>query len=618
MKRFVSGWALSLGVAIWVFNPWTIRCLGFNNTWADWWLGWLLWSWHLAIERGGAFYALPAMFVAGGVYCGHPESAFLLAVASAVYAAAVWLAQDKAARRLGMSFAGGAALTGALVLLLTAVHWMPLLANLSESATYKSQGPSGRPFYEFGALFNSHTELFLDPILFVLALVGLVGLGQSREGRPVLLLFSLGLVAAVRLPLLGLVRSIMSLGGVVPGIYSRSIFWMGLSLAVAMGAKGLTEGSKEMRIEGARLSVLGMAMYAVLAWADYQSGGMSFVLLRKDLIFWVGVTGLLMTLAMVARGRLLARAGFAGAASMLVLFPLAIQRFEFPLFNALDPLRGGPPAVAQFNALTGASHGRMVAGPGGNRERSWLEPNLATIWRVRDVRMVSPLFLRRYAEIPMALGGSRRSLDTWLTFEDVPITSLGLLGVNYRAELRDGTAASFRWHLQEDHLPRAYWVHRVLPVCGEDEARRLLADLAPKFPGGDLADAVIVEGWKGDVSVGQSSGSDQIEWIEDGLKTVRLRVTGTSGGLLVLLDTYAEGWRALVDRHPAKIYPANLAFRAVAVPAGTHVVEFHYKPKSVTAGLILTGIGWLAVGLLTLWSSRSRHKAIFAREAGRA
>jgi hypothetical protein len=607
MKRFVTGWALGLGVAIWVFNPWTIRCLGFNNTWADWWLGWLLWSWHLALERGGSSFALPAVFMTGAVYCGHPESAFLLAVASAGYAAVVWVAQEKSARWPWPGLVSGMALAGVLALLLTAVHWMPLLANLSESVSYKSQGSSGRAFYELGTLFNPNAELFLDPLLFALALAGFVGLGRWREGRPVLFLFALGLLAAVRLPFMGFARSVTSLGGLLPGIYARSIFWMALSLAVALGAKALTEGSSSARLLAARLAALGLIAYGVLAWADYQSGGMAFLLIRNDLLVWAGVAALLAALALVARNRGLARAGFGGAALMLMLVPLAIQRFQYPLFNTLDPLQGGPPAISQFKALSEASHGRMVAGTGSNRERSWLEPNLATLWQVRDVRMVSPLFLRRYAKLPAALGDSRRSLDTWMTFEGVRPVSLGLLGVDCRAELQEASSATFRWIRQDGAMSRAYWVHRVFPVSGDEEAKGLLTHMALQFPGGDLAQSAIIEGWRGRVSMGQRSAADHVEWVEDGLTKLSLHTFSETCGVLVILDTFASGWNATVDGQPVPIFPANLAFRAIQVPSGGHDIVFRYAPLAVTVGMGLTGSGWLGVLLLAgnAWRRRS-------------
>jgi hypothetical protein len=499
------------------------------------------------------------------------------------------------------------ALAAVLALLLAAVHWIPLLANLSESVSYKSQGSAGRAFYELGTLFNPNSELFLDPLLFALALSGLVGLGRLREGRPVLVLFALGLLSAVRLPFLGLARSVTSLGGLLPGIYARSIFWMALSLAVALGAKALTEGSKSTRLLAARLAALGLIAYGVMAWADYQSGGMAFLLLRKDLLVWAAVAGLFLTLAMVARGRVWAGAGLGGAVSMLVLAPLAIQKFGFPLFNSLDPLREGPPAIAQLRTLPGMGHGRMVAGTGSNRERSWLEPNLATLWQVRDVRMVSPLFLRRYARLSASLGGSRRSLDTWMTFEDVSPVLLALLGVDYRAELQEPSSTTFRWIPQEGALPRAYWVHRVLPVPGEKEARQLVARLAPMFPKGDLSEGVIVEGWPGEVRVGRPSDADRVEWIEDGLTWLRLRASSEAGGVFVLLDTFASGWKATVDGSAAPIYPANLAFRAIQVPPGTHDIVFRYAPLAVTVGMGLTGAGWLGVLFLAGKAWRRRR-----------
>jgi hypothetical protein len=382
---------------------------------------------------------------------------------------------------------------------------------------------------------------------------------------------------------------------------------MGLSLAVALGAKALAEGSKPSRLQAARLAILGLVAYGVLAWADYQSGGMAFLLLRKDLLVWAAVAGLCLTLAMVARGRVWAGAGLAGAVSMLVLAPLAIQKFGFPLFNSLDPLRGGPPAIAQLKTLPGMGHGRMVAGTGSNRERSWLEPNLATLWQVRDARMVSPLFLRRYAKLSAALGDVHRPLDTWLTLEDAPSGAMGLLGVGYRAELREETPISFRWIPQGGAMPRVYWAHSVLPVPGEEEARQLVARLAPMFPEGDLAEGVILEGWPGEVRVGRSSGADRVEWIEDGLTRLRLRASSEAGGMLVLLDTCATGWKATVGGRAAPIYPANLAFRAIHVPAGSHDIVFRYAPLPVTVGMGLTGAGWLGVIFLAGKAWRRRR-----------
>lgn len=62
-------------------------------------------------------------------------------------------------------------------------------------------------------------------------------------------------------------------------------------------------------------------------------------------------------------------------------------------------------------------------------------------------------------------------------------------------------------------------------------------------------------------------------------------------GFLYLSDTYYPGWRAYVDGKETKIYRANLAFRAIEVPAGRHTVVFRYVPVAFYLGLCLTLIG---------------------------
>ncbi|HLF01519.1 MAG TPA: YfhO family protein, partial [Anaerolineales bacterium] len=66
-------------------------------------------------------------------------------------------------------------------------------------------------------------------------------------------------------------------------------------------------------------------------------------------------------------------------------------------------------------------------------------------------------------------------------------------------------------------------------------------------------------------------------------------------GYVMLADTYYPGWRVLVDGVEQPILRANYAFKAVAVPAGTHEVVFEFAPFSVTLGLIIS------VSALSVW-----------------
>jgi hypothetical protein len=77
---------------------------------------------------------------------------------------------------------------------------------------------------------------------------------------------------------------------------------------------------------------------------------------------------------------------------------------------------------------------------------------------------------------------------------------------------------------------------------------------------------------------------------------VRLEATLSDDGYVVLLDGHDPGWRATVDGHPAPVLRANIVFRAVPVPAGRHVVEFVYRPRSITLGLAASALCFILCG----------------------
>lgn len=69
---------------------------------------------------------------------------------------------------------------------------------------------------------------------------------------------------------------------------------------------------------------------------------------------------------------------------------------------------------------------------------------------------------------------------------------------------------------------------------------------------------------------------------------------------LYVSDTWYSGWRAYVDGNETRIYKANLAFRAVRIPAGQHTIVFRYLPVSLFLGLFLTVLGIVLSILLVL------------------
>ncbi len=144
--------------------------------------------------------------------------------------------------------------------------------------------------------------------------------------------------------------------------------------------------------------------------------------------------------------------------------------------------------------------------------------------------------------------------------------------------------------------PRAFFVSGVETAASHDEA--LKTYLRPDFP---FESKVLLEDSTGADRPGESGcGSAQILNYEN--RRVVCKVQATAPGYLVLLDSYFPGWRARVDGVEADIVRADFAFRAVAVPAGEHQVEFRYQPRSFFIGLLLTMVAGLGAVIILAFS----------------
>jgi hypothetical protein len=104
-------------------------------------------------------------------------------------------------------------------------------------------------------------------------------------------------------------------------------------------------------------------------------------------------------------------------------------------------------------------------------------------------------------------------------------------------------------------------------------------------------------------------GSADVTVLEDSGDRTTARVDAQGAGYLVVADSVQEDWTATVDGVEQPIVPADHAFGAVHVPAGTHEVSWEYTPRGATAGLIATGVGLVALALMCLPAWRRRRES---------
>ena len=191
-----------------------------------------------------------------------------------------------------------------------------------------------------------------------------------------------------------------------------------------------------------------------------------------------------------------------------------------------------------------------------------------------DQRRFSPLFPSYRSPLADLFG--LRFIATGVPIEQID-TALPPGALNFIARTKDA-------FVYEN--PRA--LPRVMFVTGwrvADFAALIRDGGSPEV---DFTRAVLLERAP-DVPSHDGSGTARI--IRYANTEVVVEVEAPAPGFLVLNDVWHPWWRASVDGKPAEILKANVLFRAVAVPAGRHMVRFTFHPFAGMVGEILRRMG---------------------------
>jgi hypothetical protein len=93
-----------------------------------------------------------------------------------------------------------------------------------------------------------------------------------------------------------------------------------------------------------------------------------------------------------------------------------------------------------------------------------------------------------------------------------------------------------------------------------------------------------------------------VEYVSYHPKNIVLKTKSAAAGVLLLNDRYDPNWQVTVDGKSAKLLRCNYLMRGVAVPAGEHQVEFHFRPdtKYLYVSLAAIALGICLVGCLLI------------------
>lgn len=177
-------------------------------------------------------------------------------------------------------------------------------------------------------------------------------------------------------------------------------------------------------------------------------------------------------------------------------------------------------------------------------------------------------------------------------------------GVGAVLHLASGEPARIQLDRVDDPAPDAFCAERVARFDGDDGW--LATALAQ---GADLRRAALVEGGGADALPGRPSPC-AVRRLDarPGRLALHASAQGPTTSLLLVNQTWDEGWQAAVDGAPARLLRTDVSLLALPLPPGGHRVDLRYRDPALSGGLAISAAA-LLLALAALAVSAFRRGA---------
>jgi hypothetical protein len=605
-------------------------------------LPWVLFAQEALLRRPSGWARVAVGLALGAMLtAGHPTLAATVMIAAALHGLVGVVRRRERWLRLvdlGAGWAFGLAFAAPFLL--------PFAELMANGYSYKSTGIGLYNHAEWRAI----TRGCIGPGLVAPSLIDAVRDGVSQRTYPYILHFVMGTAAwvlgcfgvvrrrvAVDLYLIIAVGALLSvevwglegvsrlplLGAILPRYYWQLVT-LPVACAAGAGVDAIASASRR-RTPGELVRLgLGVLLFYGLVKGALAAGRLEGSHVLKD---WVKLAVALpaarsrvlgyhlVVLAALAIVAASARLGRHRATGLLLLvsadlvFLLRPHLGDRPSVALRRPLS---PAVRRFSAAAASTHARMT----GPTHQFAMAP-LSSLSGIADIRMTSPLVPERYDAFLHAAGAGDAftlfMLPTMLSpWADLAAVRFLVTDEHERPSLmldptvREWQELPLSMVLENPSaFERARLFFGAVTAKGQEDATTQLRALRQ---GGDhieetsLRDTLVLEP-AGTIEPQPlaGKGSVAVRWVLDDSDEVVLETDGAQAGYLMLADTYYPGWKATVDGGAAPIFPADVGFRAVPVPAGRHTVRFVYRPASLWSGVLV-----LAAAAVVAWVTARR------------
>jgi hypothetical protein len=439
-----------------------------------------------------------------------------------------------------------------------------------------------------------------------LLLLPLAWIGWRRGGlprAPLLTLLLLGLGLAWAIPPFDLMRLLPMLGKVAPR-YAAPLLLVPIALLAGAGLGVIArEGRKVL------WWIVPWVLPAAL-WHLWQLRTTLRLLWPDPGALYLAAAALGMVLVVVLllrpEQRILTLLG-------LVLVDLFLH--AHPHCKASTPFDYPETKVIRAIRQTVGEEGRLVAV---TPIPNLLPPNAAVAYDLEDVRMIGAVTLRRHRQLLSSLE-RREPYPTFTLTERVASPLWDLLGV--RAVLthpREPVPEHYRlvyanpfirvWE-NPRALSRVFVPGRIETVPAQEES---LEWMVPRIRGGlrwnPMEEAVLE--WKGGgrTTLLEAGARGSARIVQREPERVVVEADMERAGLLVLANSYAEGWTVEVDGVPAEVQPVDHVVMGVRLAPGRHEVVFRYGVSHLWLIRILFLTGAAMTGLCVLDTFRRKWR----------
>jgi hypothetical protein len=265
--------------------------------------------------------------------------------------------------------------------------------------------------------------------------------------------------------------------------------------------------------------------------------------------------------------------------------------------QVLDPPQA---PVADLDAVPHTYHGQVHS-----EDDYWVLfdfPNQFVLSETGVITGYDSLKLSDYAAFVRASGLDERALDFlnvthFISFEETPESvEAPAEGVFRRPD--------FTITLNPAAQPRAFWVGDVEVADSVEEASLIIND-----PGFSYRQTVVLpEAVDAELDSGPEEPVVTIVGFDAPRGQLVVETTTSHPGVLVMSEAYYVERHAWLDGREVPLLKANIAFSAVALPAGHHIVELRYVPTAFHIGLAITSVTLIIVfGILSYSAAKKRQ-----------